>query len=206
MASTYRATMADLIARVRSDIGDPAVPGNQFSDLQIQDTLDLYRTDVVLMDLLATPTYSGSSILYLNYYTNQGLGDWEADYTLWQYLYHQVTDNTALSEPLTGHWVFAATTLPPVFITGKTYDANMACWRLCMRWATSLARAYDFTSDGQSFHRNQAYKAMVEMAMTFKKAKRITSGVLVRSDITSEQTMDTGPQGIDYMASGDPGR
>ncbi len=202
MATTYRATMADLIARVRIDIGDAPGLTQQFTDVQIQDALDLYRTDYINDLLVARPTYSGGTILYLNYYSN-GITDWESDYTLWQYLYHQVTDDTTQSEPLTGHWVFAATTLPPIFIRGKAYDVNLANWKLCMRWASVLARQYNFTSDGQSFSRNQAYQAMVNQANIFKKQARIKVGSLVRSDLAGDAEMSDHSTAIDYQASGD---
>jgi hypothetical protein len=117
-----RSSMAALIARVRVLLNDPAGASQVFDDQTIQDVMDEGRTDVVNGVLVAKPTYSGASIQFLDYYAT--LGDWETDYVLKQYLTVTVTPSAV--EPIAGHFQFSATTLPPIYITGKTFDIYCA--------------------------------------------------------------------------------
>src|SRR5215469_12166757 len=113
-----RSSMASLIARVRVFINDTSGGSQTFSDDDIQNVFDASRVDVFNMALEPLPTFTGGTIQWLNYKTN--LGDWEDDIVLKQFLINVVTPST--SNNITGLWTFAATTLPPVYLTGKTYD------------------------------------------------------------------------------------
>lgn len=201
-----RSTMADLIALVRSLIGDPVSASQQFADLDIQNALDnrAVRSDYRLLDLRATPTYPGGSVLYLDYYADWGY--WENDVLLYQYRTNLVTPAT--SELFTGHWVFATTTLPPVYLIGKSYDVYRAAANLLETWATTLARQFAFTSDGQTFNRQQAAQGLVMLAKQYRKQQRPTSMRMVRSDLADGSQADVqhptlAPTDVDYFGSGD---
>lgn len=198
-----RSTMANLIARVRTML--PPNSSMQFTDDVVEDALDMTRTDARYLTLLPAPTWSGTNILYLDYYTDQGLGNWEDDQTLWQFRTRAVIPS--VSDNLVGHWTFASTTLPPVMLIGKTYDIWRAAADLCERWAAALALAYAFTSDGQTFNRQQATQALLSMARTYRLKSRPRNAKLIRDDITDDMPDESTPtlaaQEIDYYGSGD---
>lgn len=196
-----RATMSALIGRVRLLINDPAGPSQVFADQDIQDVLDESRQDVFNMALQAKPTYSGTTIAYLDYETD--LGGWEDGYTLRQFLTVVVTPSVL--EPIAGHWQFAANTLPPVFITGRLHDVYRASADLLERWSAKWALAYSFSSDGQSFQRHQASIGLLNLAKTFRQQQRPGTISMTRSDLGGQAEATAaalGPGELDYMASG----
>jgi hypothetical protein len=153
------------------------------------------------MAMTPKPTFTGSLIQYLNYYTD--LGNWEDDLVLKQYLINVVTPS--LSEPIAAHWVFATTTLPPVYLTGKTYDIYRAAADLLERQAARYVLNFDFTSDSQSFRRSQAADALQKLARTYRMKQRAHMITAVRTDTSNKGSMmipGLGPTEIDYMGSG----
>jgi hypothetical protein len=195
-----RTTMAALIARVRLLINDTAGGSQIFADQDIQDVLDESRVDMRNVQLRGVPTYVGNTISYLDYYSD--LGGWEDDLVLKQYLINVVTPAT--SEPIVGHWTFATTTLPGVYITGKQYDVYRAAADLLERWAAKWVLAYSFTSDGQSFQRAQAATALQTLASTYRKKQRAMSIGFSRGDLNAGagNLPNLGPTALDYMGSG----
>lgn len=195
-----RSSMAALISRVRLLINDPAGGSQIFADQDIQDVLDQTRRDYRTLQLMGTPTYSGSTIQYLDYYAD--LGDWEDDVVLKQYLTNLVTP--AVSENIVGHWSFATSVLPPIFLTGKTYDVYRAAADLLERWAAKWTLAYDFSSDGQSFRRSQAAPALRDLAHTYRLHQRAFQLNMTRTDGRPARQQNTlKATEIDFMASGD---
>jgi hypothetical protein len=191
--------MAALIARVRLLINDPAGASQQFSDDDIQAVLDASRQDVFNGPLEAKPTYTGNTIQYLDYFAS--LGDWEDDMVLKQYL--TVTVTPSVSEPIVGHWQFAQTTLPSVFITGKTYDVYRAAADLLERWAARWALSYDVSVDGQSLKRSQAGMALQNLARQYRMQQRAFTISTTRTDTGDDKTrFDLSAREIDYMGSG----
>lgn len=201
-----RSSMAALIARVRILINDTLSVGNGqiFSDDTIQDVLDESRVDVFNGSLTAKPTFSGSSIQYLDYFASDG--GWEDDFVLKQYLTVLVTPAT--SELIVGRWTFAATTLPPVFITGKNYDVWRASADLLERQAAQWVLRYSMTVDGQNLQRGQVVGALLNLAKQYRAKQRPRNISLNRSDIASNGVNDLSlaPTAIDYMSSGDKNR
>jgi hypothetical protein len=195
-----RDSMAALISRVRLLINDPAGSSPQFSDQEIQDVLDASRADVKNQVMIPKATFSGSTIQYLDYYTK--LGDWEDDVVLKQYLVTLVTPSAA--EPIAGHWQFAETTLPPICISGKTYDLYRAAADLLERLSARWAMSYSMTVDGQSLQRAQVMPALQALANQYRRQQRARTISFTRSDVRSRgQFAGLGPLEIDYMASGD---
>jgi len=193
--------MATLIARVRLLINDPSGASQQFADTDIQDILDESRVDVFNMPLKDQPTFSGSTILYLDYLSD--LGGWEDGMVLKQYL--TVTVTPSLIEPIAGHFQFAQSTFPPIYLTGKIYDVYRAAADLLERWAARYALQFDFSSDSQSFHVSQASTQLLNLAKSYRRKQRPGTIKFSRGDMnTGEEqnnvSLDAKP--IDYMASG----
>ncbi len=196
-----RGTMANLITRVRNLINDPTGAGQIFDDQTIQDILDASRIDVINQPLQGQPTFSGSTIQYLDYFAP--MGDFEDLPVLKQYLTQVVVPS--VYENIVGHWQFATNVFPPVFITGKTYDVYRAAADLLERWSAKWMLSYDFTSDAQSFHRSQVAVQLQKLAATYRRQQRAISLNLSRSDLSSGGTHVNDPlrhTELDMMASG----
>lgn len=197
-----RPSMASLIARERLLINDPAGASQTFDDQSIQDIMDESRVNVRYMALAPAPTYSGSTLLYLDYYSDYG--GWESDITFWQYLTVQVTPT--VSENIVGHWTFAQTTLPPVLCVGKLFDVYRSAADLLERWAAKWAMSYNVSVDGQSLQRSQVQLQMLTLAKTYRMKQRPVSSAMTRSDLLRAghgSGLDLGPRDIDFFASGD---
>ncbi len=196
-----RSTMANLITRERVLINDPSGASQVFDDQTIQDILDARRIDVLNGSLIEKPTFSGSTVQYLDYFSDWS--DWEDSPVLKQYLTVVVTPST--SENIVGHWTFASTTLPPVFITGRTFDIYAAAADLLERWAAKWVLSYSFTSDGQSFQRQQAAHMLQTLAKTYRQKQRPRSVIATRSDLVGASQGTDNPlaaRPIDYFSSG----
>lgn len=196
-----RSSMAALIARTRLLINDPAGATQIFADSDIQDILDEGREDIVNMVLIPKPTFTGATIQFLNYYSD--VGGWEDDYVLKQYLVNVVTPSSV--EPIAGHFVFAATTLPPIYITGKLFDVYRGAADLLERMAARWALSYNVTVDGQTLHREGASAQLLKLAQTYRMKQRARGITLTRTDVRSASNLagaGLGPLEIDYMSSG----
>lgn len=197
-----RSTMASLISRVRLLINDVAGSAQTFTDQQIQDTMDSTRQDTNYLSLRPYPTYNGASILYLDYYAEYG--DWEDNATFWQYRTTQKTPSA--SEPIVGHWTFAVTTLPPVYLQGSTYDVYRTSADLLERLAAQWTMAYNVNVDGQSLQRAQVMPALLTLATSYRKKQRAHVISFTRSDVADTSSGRNSMNELDYMSSGDPGR
>lgn len=198
----YRATMDDLVARVRTYIGDivPATGTPHFSNLDIQNVLDEHRFTVRYAPLRPGPTLQANGGLYnfLDYYAD--VGNWESDAQLTWVDFSVLTPTT--SEPIAGHWAFtlpAPGQYPPVYITGKFYDCHAAAADLLEQWAASLAlTAYNFSADGRSFSRGTIMQSLTNLASTHRRQAMATTHGTRRSDIA-------GPHSPFSLSSGGPG-
>lgn len=200
-----RATMGALIQRMRILINDPAGSNQAFTDQDIQDVMDESRVDVRNQALKATPTFSGSTIQYLDYFSD--LGSWEDGYALKQYLITPVTPS--ILEPIAGHWQFATSTLPPVYISGSLHDVYRGAADLLERLAAQWVLRYSVTVDGQGLQRGQVAIALQNLAHTYRLKQRAGSMGVIRSDVRAPSTAVTiglGATPIDYMADGNGGR
>ena len=178
--------MPDLITRVRDLIGDPATgPTITWSDPQIQDALDRERTDYLLSDyreLAGRYSASAGVITWTDYYEASGWGDWEADATLYNGSMTLLTPTT--SDYLTGHWTFAVSQTPPVFIVGKTYDVHAAARAIVIRWMGLEARSFDFSVDrGLQFSVSQKRAGLQMLADALATEMRVRSAKWVRRDV-----------------------
>lgn len=200
-----RATLAALIARVRTLINDtlPAGSGQIFTDDQIQDVLDEGRVDLTNHPLKSRPTFSGSTVQYLDYYSE--LGGWENGYVIKQYLTVPVTPT--VNEPIVGHFGFASNVFPPCFISGLSHDVYRAAADLLERLAAQWVLSYSITVDGQSLQRNQATRSILLLAKEYRRKQRPRTLSIKRSDLSGSQgdnTDPTAPTNLDYYSSGSP--
>ena len=94
-----RASLNDLIGRVRLMISDTET-SSVFSDDEIQNALDVNRSDVRYLPLQAAETISsGGTVQYLDFYAPRG--DWESDAALVDGNYNALIPDSA--DLLTGH-------------------------------------------------------------------------------------------------------
>lgn len=179
-----RTSMADLIARVRRYIGDPAGTSQYFADEDVQDQLDEHRFTARYAPLMAAPTLQqGALYNYLDYYAS--VGNWESDEQLTWVNFATLTPATA--DRISGHWTFdlpAPGEYPPVYITGKFYDLNATAADLLEQWAAFLASTtYDTTADGLTFRRSQIVSAKQQLALTYRRKAMATSTRTRRTDL-----------------------
>lgn len=199
-----RASMTELIARVRRWIGDNGPVANQtFSDDDIQNTLDGYRHTVRYAPLRPGPTLNPGALYdYLDYYSDAK--HWEADEQLTWVNFTVLTPASA--ERIDGHWTLPqgsspAGVYPPVYITGKYYDLWAACADLLEFWAAQLSTsAYDFSADGQSFKRSQMVSAKQQLAASYRRRAMARSVSARRTDLAG----NPGHIGLSF-AMGGPG-
>ena len=198
--------MASLITSVRTLINDPAGAAQTFDDQTIQDVLDESRVDVFSEQLVGKPTWGASGFVYLDYESDPAMRGWEDGMILKQFFTIVVTPS--LIEPIAGHFSFAANTLPPVHITGRLFDRYRAAADLLERLAAKWMLSYSFSSDGQSFQRGQATLHLEKRIQALRRHQRAGTISMTRSDTNASgqgAPSLTGPQPIDYIASGNPG-
>ena len=179
-----RTTMATLVARIRVMISDPSGASAVFTDDTIQEVLDLSRVTVRYGILRCEPTLMPGGILsYTDFFAD--VGGWEdaTATTLYSPSYAVLTPT--VFDVITGHWSFTTTQVLPVFIVGNYYDIYSAAADLCERMAATMARAYDFMSDGKKFSRSQMMTALLRMAATYRSQARARTIPIIREDIDS---------------------
>jgi len=196
-----RSTMATLILSVRTLINDtlPAGSGQIFTDQQIQDVFDESREDVKNEPLIPKPTFSGSTIQYLDYWTEYG--GWEDGMVLKQYLTVVVTPS--LIEPIPGHFQFAANTWPPVYISGSWHDRYRASADLLERMAAQYVTRYSMTVDGQNLQIGQVTANLQNLAKTYRRKQRPRTSSIKMGNVSNQDTgISLSPSELDYMSSG----
>lgn len=194
-----RSTMSDLIELARRKIGDPRGPNQQFTDAEIQQALDQYRSYAHprgypvassyqaqgrYEQLTAEPRYlPGGTVSYVQYESCEEY--WEADAVVVDGTYGTITAGTV--DYLSGVWQFAAGTAgtgqqPPVYATGTTYDLWRACGDLLMEWAAQTALQFDVSAGGRMMSLQQKTQRLEQLAdRCYAKAKPQTS-TLTRAD------------------------
>ena len=153
-------------------VGDPVVAGTPttsvFTDQEIQDALDHHRVDVLQKRLTPRPTITSTGLDYKDYQARWGF--WEDDVVIVDSSWATVT--ASASDELTGHWTFTASTLPPLYITGKTFDLYGAAVEVLEAWE-ALTRAageiVSFSEDGQSFTRSQKATGIATLAQEYRR-------------------------------------
>jgi hypothetical protein len=177
-----RDSMTALIRRVRLLIDDGDSSCQTFTDQEIQDVLDACRMDMNNLQLIASPTFVGGTVQYLNFYSK--LRDWEDDATFTKSLIQAITPT--VSEPIVGHWKFGTSMYATVYLTGKTYDVYRAAADLLEVWSARKAFDYNIAVDGQKFQRDQVAPALLRLANTYRTKQRAQSISAIRSDLAGK--------------------
>lgn len=162
-----RATMADLIARMRVMIGDESA-SPILSDDELEDIFDQRRTDAIHAPLAYVSNVSATGVVEYHDYFGRGAGavlPWESSPTFQDSTGAALTPNT--SEPMRGFWRFTASQLPPVYITGAFYDLYGVAAIACEALAGRVAQEFDFGTDGHSFTRSQKHMNLIAQAREF---------------------------------------
>jgi hypothetical protein len=175
-----RLTMATLITAVRDVINDPTGASQRFTDQQIQDQLDLGRTDVNYEELVPVDSITATGSVEYRQYASR-FDRWEEDATLQGPSWESLTASSV--DYLLGRWNFSAHQPAPVFAVGKVYDIYHAAANLLEAWAAKEKLSFDVETNEQQFLRSQKIKMILEMAATYRRKQRATSVPLVRGDI-----------------------
>jgi len=196
-----RSTMLDLISRVSMMIGDPT--NTQFSQQIVQDYLDAHRDDIRFEPLKIAPTIVANAstdnqplTIFADYYSNYEW--WESDVVIsgtnmstnvaWAVL------SPAGSDFIVGHFQFELTPFvngtapgqyPPIFATGKVYDAYATAADLIEFWIATkmMAGTYDVTANGQTLHRSQMVAQMQKLADQYRKRAKPKVAKMRRDDV-----------------------
>jgi hypothetical protein len=172
--------MADIIARVRLLISDKATPP-QFSDDDLQGTLDQRRTDIRYLELTPAETIApGGAVTWLDYYAPFDLVWWEADVQLVDNRFSPVTPAT--SDLAGGHWTFASNQRPPVWIVGKIFDLYAASADTLEQWIAALKLEYSTTQELNVYARKERITAMTDLAASYRAQQRVQSVTMIRPD------------------------
>ncbi len=189
-----RASLAQLITRVRFLIVDPAGASQQFADDDIQDTLDLRRQEMRFVPLRPMPTfYPGAVVLFLDYYSDAQC--WEQDIVLQDTAFNTINSTVTLFEYLVGHFQFASQ--PDgigVRATGKVFDLYGAAADLCEAWAEALSLQFDFGTDKQKFTVSQKFQNKLALAEKYRALAWAQVGRQVQADANA----DTDGGGVVY--------
>src|SRR5690349_6967625 len=142
-----RTTMVDLIARTRRLIGDTG-GSPVFDDQAIQDALDRYMQDIRLYPLRPTERITGGGVVsFLEYFAPWG--DWEQGATIQTHNFVDLVETADYSaDYLAGKWTMAVSQWPNVWLSGQTYDCNLAASELLQEWAAKVTLAYDYSQNG----------------------------------------------------------
>jgi hypothetical protein len=143
-----RESMADVIARLRAEIGDADEGGDaspKWTDEELQDFLDARRTDVFLVELRTAESYSAGSVVWLDYFTPRGM--WEADTALFDGSRTAIDAADYTADLVIGHWTFAASRTPPLYLSGRCYDIHSSAADVFEAWASGEKFRHIYAGD-----------------------------------------------------------
>ena len=174
-----RPTLAALIERVRLLVNDEPGANQVYSDLEIQNALDMYRRDIQYLELDAQPRYTPSGTEYRVYYTD--VFPWETAELVdggWNVLTPAVADLDI------GRWEFSTSQSPPVYVSGIVHDIYAAAALLLERRAASEALSFDVDADGHALKRSQKHSQLLKLAAAYRAMARPATIRVRRGDVT----------------------
>lgn len=174
-----RTGMADLIGTVRGLTGAGTAEytvgaTSYFADGHLQDILDRSRIDVEYVPMIPVATYAAGSVSYRRYMAP--IGNLEAGTAISVHDAGGSVIGTALwsADYLRGEFTFTTDQQGETrYLTGRAYDPHAAAAEALEMWATAESRAFDFSTDGQSFARSQKAQGLREQAKALRKRARI---------------------------------
>lgn len=176
-----RESMADIISRVRTNIGDASGASQVFTDQQIQDVLDARTNRRVyhMAELEPLPSRVAGDTVYLAYRANHG--NWEDDPVL-----ADADGTTVVPDSLDligGEFGFVADQEPPLYITGRVYDLSGASADLLQQWLAKLKLQFGFVRNAQEIRLNEKYEQTEMLMKEFRRTRWPRHGKLVRDDL-----------------------
>lgn len=174
-----RATMADLIQRVRELTGAGTAEYSigavaYWSDDQLQSALDRARLDVWSEQLSVQQQYAGAGTISYRVYNSQ-YANYEQ--TLGGTALFIIRDGTGAAlgtalytvDYIRGVVTFGTTTNGDIRrLEGRAFDIYGAAADVLEGWGGYLARQFDFATDGQSFKLSQQREALTALAARYR--------------------------------------
>ena len=184
-----RATMSQLITRLRTLTGDPAGAGQAFTDDQYQPALDKTKRlprFLLLTPILSTPPYTQTAE-YQAQYT-----DWEEGAILYDSAATNLTGLLLSQDSLTGLFTFTLPRTPPVYISGQFYDLYKAAVDILESWSATLKLNYPFSNQGTSVGGSRAnltaqFEQILQLADCYRTKVKPRTVVYTRDDIEPEE-------------------
>lgn len=192
-----RTTMSDLIAYVRRETGAGTaavtVAGvSYFADTDLQDYLDRHRCRHDFMPLLPIEKYSaGGSISWYEYQACEGMLE-KTDGGTALFVVQDSTGAVIGTADYSVDYQVGLVTFTANqggsarYLTARSYDVPGACADVLDAWATNLSLQFGFSSDGQTFQRQQQADMLRRAAQDFRRRARPTVGRLERTDTPVE--------------------
>ena len=180
--------MSDLITTVRelSNAGttDYTINGQSyFSDDHIQTALDNNRKDFQFMPTEVYPEQAVGSVVYKEFHTEPYI---EAGTNFYlQYAGGTVVGTALYSVDYTrGVITFTNDTAGTAFyVTGRTYDVNMAASEIWKRKASNVANQVDWSSDNHSVKNSQVFQFYTKQAEYFASMGKQNTVTIYRGDM-----------------------
>lgn len=192
-----RSGILDIINELRgmaeAGVSEYSIAGvHYWSDKQLQDVLDLHRTDYRFTQLLPKPiTVSGGTAVYYDYYMPAKMFEATDGGTAVFYLQDSTgaTAGTSLwsADYRRGVVTFASNTAGTAYyMTGRSYDLEAAAAELWRRKAGHYApTSFSFSTDNHSVNRESVYKHCLDMAAFWENlgGDSFQSVKMTRSDV-----------------------
>jgi hypothetical protein len=160
-----------------------------FSDNELQDTLDQYRTDVYRDLVLFQLSYDGSGTAqYIDAYSAYGNYEETTGGTAGFIL--QDTAGSAIGtanyeiDYIRGKLTFGTTQAGSArYIVGRSYNLHAAAAELWRELAGTKAELYDFRADGHNMTRSQWFDHCIEMSEHYDLLAGPQVGTIYRDDV-----------------------
>jgi hypothetical protein len=170
------ATLDHLVDRLRGLIGDSAGEKEIFDRDVIEEALNRYRYDAVRypLEYALNANGSGAERVY------SLLGWWAEDVVL--RTGGGVVATPTESDFLTGSWSFAAPSVYPLYVSGRTFDLYAAAGDLLEQWAAKVKLEHDLSIGDLRLQRAQKRVALLEQAKLYRGKARLISVPIMTTD------------------------
>ena len=173
-----RATMAELITRLRKLVNDPS--SVSFDDDTLQNYLDARRERANYVPLEAEDTIApGGAVSYLTWFAP--CGDWEEDAAVYNNAYAALTPST--EDLVNGRWTFATQPAYPVYLLGWTYDLYGAAADALEERTAQVSEDYTFQADGGYYVRSDKQRMVLATISQYRKRQRVKTVEMYRGDV-----------------------
>ena len=156
-----------------------------WSDEEIERVLDRHKTEYIHEQMNAYPTYSGGSIVYLQYHT--GVRNIESGTAVFKIEDVDGTVSGYTMDYARGVATFATDQAGKVYWwSGFAYDLDAAAADIWRMKASHVAGLVDFSTDGHSVKRSQQAQQYLTMANYYQQrsaSEGISTAKIVRDDI-----------------------